>query len=415
MPIFSITSSLALDASTAASELATRVETELGGASEVGGGLLLATAAAGSQGPGVGQLLSDRWPGADLGGTSFEGLVSRGRVWRDRPALGFLGWRKSPGEPAVVAFEPKEQGVDEIADGILSAVGENALESSDLVLLFPDAHALPPIEQMLVPLESRLGGPTIAGAAAMGVEGAPATAWLGRGDCVPGSLIALVVPGRSRPRPLSSLVEVAGGSRAASDWLRITSCRSRWIDRLEGEIALVRIRRELDLGRDDAIEPHLGRLLVRLRRRGRQADEDAAAVTEALADEDAAAVTEAHDEERYIVGIDDHRGAFSLPVEVERGDDIALAWPDADLAREGLLGSIAELGASPWLLQFSCRARDAELHGDEDLESAWIAAHANGRDVLGTVAPFQLGPGSSHSRAPRLLVHSNILAALSGS
>jgi len=181
----------------------------------------------------------------------------------------------------------------------------------------------------------------------------------------------------------------------------VTSCRSRWIDRLEGDFALQRVRRELDLDERDPIEPHLARLLVRVRRAGRDST---------------VAPDEAHDEERYIVGVDDRRSAFSIPIEVDRGDMIALAWPDAGLAREGLRASLDGLGDSPWLLQFSCRSRGEGLHGDDDLESAWVASHAVGRRVLGTVAPFQLGPGPSGTAEEcRMLVHSSVLAALVGS
>jgi small ligand-binding sensory domain FIST len=400
MSDFSFSFSRAPTARSAASELAIEAEAELGEPGEIAGGLLLATAAAGSQGPEVGRLLSERWPGAELVGTSFEGLVSDGRVWRDEPALGLLAWRSRDREPFLVAFEAGEQAAERIADGILAAAGVTALEPSDLVLLFPDAHGLPPIDNLLRPMEALLGCPAIAGAAASGIDGAPARVWVGPEEWGSGGLIGVVIPGRADPSRASPLVQTVGASRTATTWLEVTSCRSRWIDRLEGDVALARVRRELDLAAGEALEPYLDRLLVRLRRAGRSP---------------IAAPDEAHDDERYIVGVDDQRGSFSIPIEVERGDRVALAWPDASLAREGLRGSLDELGASPWLLQFSCRSRDEGLHGDDDLESAWVAAHAVGRRVLGTVAPFQLGPGPGTADDCRMLVHSSVLAALLGS
>jgi small ligand-binding sensory domain FIST len=116
-----------------------------------------------------------------------------------------------------------------------------------------------------------------------------------------------------------------------------------------------------------------------------------------------------------MVGIDERRGAFSMPIEAVRGDAIAFAWPDALLARDGLRAAVERLRESSWLLHFSCRARDAGLYGDADVESAWVAAHADGRHVLGTVAPFQIGPGPDTRQSTKSLVHSSILAALPSS
>jgi small ligand-binding sensory domain FIST len=400
MADFSFSFSRALTASSAAVELANAAEAELGGADQVSGGLMLATAASGPQGAGVTRILSERWPGAEVVGTSFEGLVSGGRVWRDEPAFGLFAWRRRDREPEIVVFEPGERAPDRLAHGILAAAGATSLGPSDLVLLFPDAHGLPPVDTLLAPLAEHLGSPAIAGAAASGVDGAPARVWVGSEDWGQGGMIGLVIPGRAGASGVSPLVRTAGASRVASDWLEVTSCRSRWIDRLDGDFALQRVRSELDLAQGEPLEPYLGRLLVRVRRAGPGST---------------VVPTESHDEERYIVGVDERRGAFSIPIEVERGDTIAMAWPDAGLAREGLRGSLDELGSSPWLLQFSCRSRDEGLHGDDDLESAWVAAHALGRRVLGIVAPFQLGPGPGAAADCRTLVHSSVLVALVGS
>jgi len=115
-------------------------------------------------------------------------------------------------------------------------------------------------------------------------------------------------------------------------------------------------------------------------------------------------------EERYLIGVDDRCGSFSLPGVFQRGDALALALPDAERARESLRASIDELAGAPLLLQFACRARDETLHGDPDLESAWVAHHAPGRRILGTVSPFQIAMNSGDT--PRILVHSTVLTAL---
>ena len=63
----------------AAEELARQVEAQLRHDAEIGGALVLATAAAGPQGFEVGSCLAERWPRASLLGTSFEGVLAEGR------------------------------------------------------------------------------------------------------------------------------------------------------------------------------------------------------------------------------------------------------------------------------------------------------------------------------------------------
>jgi small ligand-binding sensory domain FIST len=391
---FAISFSSALEAPQAAHELAIVAEAELRGPGEFVGGILLSTAAAGSQGHEVGRLLAERWPGVELVGTSFEGLVADGRVWRDRPALGLLAWQSGGCEPVAFAFEPVDQEVERLAHEILDAAGRSHLSPSDLVILFPDAHGASPIEPMLPTLEALLGRPAIAGAAASGLDGAPARAWVGREQEWAGALIGLIVPGPEYPVRRVPLVRTARASRPASPWLEITACRDRWVDRLESESALDQVRQQLGLDHAAALEPHFSRILVRHQRPANGVGE---------------APLEVYDE-RYVVGVDGPRGAFSLPAQLQRGDQICLAWPDATLGREALRDSLESLSDSAWLLQFACRSRDAQLHGDSDLESAWVAAHAAGRPVLGTVAPFQIGPDQRGES--RLQVHATVLAGL---
>jgi small ligand-binding sensory domain FIST len=115
-------------------------------------------------------------------------------------------------------------------------------------------------------------------------------------------------------------------------------------------------------------------------------------------------------EERYVVGVDEGRGAFAMGGSFRSGDHLSLALPDSETAREALRASLGEIAATPLVLQFACRARDAGLHGDPDLESAWTAHHAGDRVVVGTVSPFQLA-SDAEGRA-RLLVHATVLLAL---
>lgn len=383
--------SRALDVDRAAEALANEVSRGLEGNSSVVGGMLLATAAAGKGAIEVGHRLGQYWPDITLLGTSFEGILADGRTYRHEPAYLLLAWSQGVAEPTPLVFEPGEQDATQIARVIAEAAGDRALTEDDLVLLFPDALGSSPLERVLANLGPQLGRASLAGAAASGLDGFPAQAFFGD-DLLAGSFLGLFVPGSSAgsgPR-----VQSAGGSLAASPWLEITACRPRWVDGLDGERALDWVSRQLGLESGAPLEPYLDRLLARVRPRRWVARED----------------RDADFEERYVIGIDERRGAFSLPGRVSCGDHLALALPDAAQARTALRTSIDALVDSPFLLQFTCRARDAALHGDSEVESAWVAHHAPGRRVLGVTAPFQLSMNGGDSC--RLLVHATVLAAL---
>jgi small ligand-binding sensory domain FIST len=271
------------------------------------------------------------------------------------------------------------------------------LTSADLVLLFPDALGTPQLERVLAEVGPLLGQACLAGAAATGPDGHPARSFFGD-ELHPGALLGLFVPGARKDTACQRpLVQCAGASRAASPWLEITECRTRWVDGLDGEPPLDWVRRQLGLEQGSPVEPQLDRLLVRVRRNATVAPGGAATGLPPY-------------EERYVIGVDDRRGSFSLPGTFRRGDELALALPDPERARETLRVSIDALAETSLLLQFTCRARDKSLYGDPDLESAWAAHHASDRRILGTVSPFQLA--MSDGSAARLMVHSTVLTAL---
>jgi hypothetical protein len=363
------------------------------------GGLLLQTAAAGDLGHRIAERLARRWPAAHWVGASFEGILAGGRTLRDEPAVGLLVWTAGAGEPLPFSVSPDARSGADLAAEIAAESGRDAFEAGDLILLFPDTAAAPRLEAALAELGPRLQPATLVGSAASATDG-PAV-WLrfgaGPDETESGALVGLVVPAVGAA---GARVRAAEASRPASPWLAVTRCRERWVDGLDEEPALVWVRRQLGLDEDAPIEPHLERLLVRIA----PPLEAAPSVAHAPLAE-----PEAWDE-RYVVGLDEGRGAFALPRSLRLGEQIALALPDADRGREALREAIGALPRTPLLLQLACRARDASLHGDPDLESAWVAHHAPDRLVLGTVAPFQLATGEDG--IPRLLVHSTVLAAL---
>lgn len=407
-------------AAAAAEELAAGVESELGTATEVGGGLLLATAAAGDQGAGIGRALADRWPEAHFGGTSFEGLLAEGRSWHGEPAFVLIAWPEGPEEPVPMLVPPAarrrepdaEDAAERLAAEIHAALGPMASDPRDLLLLFPDALATGDLEAWLPEALREIGQPAVAGAAASGVDGGPCSAWLGE-VTVPGASLGLILPGTRDPGVqgwASEAIRTAGASRAASPWLQVTAGRGRWVDALDDEPALDWVRRQLGLDAGEPVEPYLDRLLVRLS----DATEAPEPVPGACPDGDVGGAGGARAADRYferfVVGVDDDRGAISLPGPVRRGAHLAFALPDAAHARTSLRSAVAALPKTALLLQLACRARDATLHGDADLETALVASAAPDRETVGTLGPFQLGPG--HAGRPRLLVHTTVLAAL---
>jgi small ligand-binding sensory domain FIST len=392
MTRFSKAFSRKLEAEAAAEELAKEAETELGGCDRVIGGVLFATAAAGHEAHHIARRLGERWPRACLLGSSFEGVVVDGRTIRDEPAFVLLAWQDGPCEPIPLVFDRDESGSVQIADAVLEAADGRPLSARDLVLLFPDALGSNQLERVLKELGPLLGQAWVAGAASTGLDGHPALAYCDA-ESHPGGTVGLYVPG-AMESDSAPQVRGAGGSRAASPWLEITACRSRWVDLLEGEPPADWVRRQLGLGEDTPIEAQLDRLLVRIRPR------PAPGASEPDGDFD----------ERYVIGVDEKRGALSLPRPVSCGDQLAFALPDPEMARESLRVAIGELAMTPFLMQFACRARDADFHGDPDLESAWVAHHAADRQTLGVVAPFQLA--KEENGRCRVRVHSTVLAAL---
>ena len=402
MSDFSTGFSRALRPEIAADELACAIELAMGGAERIAGGFLFASAATGLAAPEIGRRLAERWPEAVLLGSSFEGVLANGQVWRDQPAVSLLTWQDGPAEPIPLFFDPADIVIEHLVHDVCEAAGRSVFTAQDLLLVFPDALESSGLEAMLADFVSRLGGPSMAGAAASGVGGAASLAWFGA-ERKPAATLGLLVPGGAAA--IGSRVQRAGASRFASPWLEISACRERWVDGLEGEPPLDWVRRQLGLAPAAPLEPYLDRLLVRLR------DDPAAGGGTLRTDASEESEEDRGDfVEHYVIGLDEGRGSFSVPGVLRRGGHLAFALPDPDHARQALRRAVSALAPSSLLLQFGCRARDETLHGDPDVESALVAHAARDRSVLGTLAPFQLGPDARG--LPRKLVHSTVLAAL---
>ncbi|MFO0689367.1 MAG: hypothetical protein U0900_11725 [Myxococcota bacterium] len=398
----------ALDAAVVSRALADRIEATLGGPDAVAGGFVLATAAAGPMGEQVGERLAERWTGAELVGTTFEGLVCDGQVWQGEPAVAVLAWTAGEDAPWPIVCEGGHRDPDDLLKEISGLVDHGPAGAGGLVVLFPDALGVPGLSALLSRFAPGAGGPWLAGAAAVGVEGGTARAWARTDSPTPREPLV----GLFFPSPAASPVQCAGATRLASPWLEITACRPHWIDALEGEPPVEWIRRQLGLADDASIEAHLDRLLVRVARGPSPDETREPAAPHEPGDEAAGESEPAGFEERYLSGLDGRRGAIGLLGDFARFDRVAFALPDASAARERLREAVDALPPSSVVLQLGCPDRGASLHGDRDVESAIVAHQSGGRRVLGVLAPFQLG--TDPDRGGRLLVHATVLAAVGG-
>ncbi len=392
-------------AAIAADALIAAIEGSLPPAADLAGGLVLATAASGDQGFEVGERLAARWPGATFAGTSFEGLLAEGRVWLGQPAIALLAWTSGADAPQTLLVEPEAiSGDPEALDHLeiaLRALGVGHEPGpADAMLLFPDALTGAALELTLAGLVERLDGLRVVGSAASGLGGEPALAWMD-GERESGAALGLFLPRRSGAAGGALDLEQAIGSRFASPWLEVSRARGVWIEEIEAEPALTWLRRQLGFDASEPLETWLDRFLIRVRvaERGEEA-------VEMLAHDE----TRVDYVERYPVGFDAERGSIALSEPLRKGDLLAFALPDAGLARASIRAAVARLPDTPLLLQLACRARDASLHGDQDLESALVVAESGNPVVLGTVAPYQLAP--QQGAAPRLQVHRTILLAI---
>lgn len=412
MPLFAVAVSTELQPESAADRLRMDVEDRLAEigptASEPAGALVLTNWAAGDSGPEVGEALARAWPAAAISGAVFEGLIAEGRQFSDQPATLVLAWQSGPAAPRAFLLEPEifreadPATLEGTADWLAELRGSQGFGADDRLVFFPDAVEASALEPGLAALRAHLGPVAVAGAACGGAE--PAfDVWSidgGTAHSEPGGTLGLILPGFEGAATTSAApdgIERVGGSRAASPWLRVGRARSRWVDELDGEPALDWVRRQLGLEASDPVEPHLDRLLIRCAPVSRCVEGEPEAPLEYV--------------ERYVVGIDAQRGAFSIPAEVERGAQLALALPDAERAREGLREAVARLATGPALLQLGCRARDETLHGDADLEAAVVAAAVPASSTpFGVVAPFLLA--GDRAAPARQWVHSTLLVSL---
>ena len=91
------------------------------------------------------------------------------------------------------------------------------------------------------------------------------------------------------------------------------------MDGLDGEPPLDWVRRQLGLGPGSPIEPHLGRLLVRVRHPA----VDGARPSTDLAPEEASGGDPSDFVERYVIGVDDRRYTSADEADVNRGYTIS--------------------------------------------------------------------------------------------
>jgi small ligand-binding sensory domain FIST len=326
------------------------------------------------------------WPGvrARTVATHGAGLLGSHGEWREQPAVGVLGL----GGAGITSFS-----VDELA-GEEDRAGPEAvarlgieLEPGDAVVVWADAAGLAP-EPLLASLSGSLAPAVLVGGALSPPAGEePGLFHAGR--ALRSGLVGWHLPGSLGPR-----VAVANACHALTPPLPVSRARGHWLLGLGGRPAL-------DVFREAAGAPLA-------RDPGRAARVLKVAVLE---DGSSAAldVRVVHN----VVGFDAGRNAFSVARPIESGRRVMLVQLDADRARAGLDGAIGHLAAQvaepDFALYFGCRGRGETLFGIDGLEAGLIERGLAGTPWLGTVADYQIAPGSGGATASHPLTYAGVL------
>jgi small ligand-binding sensory domain FIST len=312
-----------------------------------------------------------------------HGVIGAGREQEGGAGVSVLAVRGLDAEPLWVhdLAGNEEVAAEEIAERLAGGASDR-----DLVVLIPDPHALQP-DALLERVRSVLGSAAVVGAGAGDPVSDQPLVWSGA-EIGGGALTGLVLRGARARR-----IGVTQACRPATGLLTVTRAQGPWILELDGRPAL-------DVYREAAREP----LAEDLRR--------AASYVLAALPRDAAAPLEPGGYlVRNIAGFAPDANAFAIPVEVEKGERIALVHREPETAREDLKAMLNGLGSqTPGLaLFFDCCARGAGFFGVPGLESAYLDQALGGAPLAGMFGSCELGPIAGRLE---LLTYTGVLALL---
>jgi len=302
-------------------------------------------------------------------GGSVDGVVAGGAEVLGNPAVAVLAVSGIEVEPFLHGeLSSREQELGErVVTGLSRPPGPE-----DLVVLFLDSVALAP-GAALASLEAALGPTALVGVGATASSMELPSVWH-RTDIESAACAGLVLRGAKRPT-----LRVSHGFRPESGPHRVTRSQGLWVAELDGRPAL-------DVYREAVPEPEppaeWPREQVLVRR---------------------------------LAGIDEARGAISLPEAVEVGRQVGFVQRDSELARRDLEHQLSGLdgGAGAFGFYLTCATRGETLFGAPGAEAELVRQIVPEVPLLGILGAYQLfSPGELAPAS--LLTHSAVLALLPG-
>lgn len=325
-------------------------------------------------------------------GCSAAGVLVGDREIEDGPAIGVLAVRSDAIRGTPFLFQDK-------GDGGLTAglhAGQRLLNSrgsDDLVLVWPDPHAVRP-DRLLQGLDAALGPVPVAGGAASSAPPAVATFQFSGSESGSRCVSGLRLGGRFQHH-----IALTQGCRPLGAPRKVTGAHENLLLEVEGVSAYEALRNAAP---------------------GRFADDPEAmvhALTIALLPEPGESVLRAGEYlVRNIIAIDPDTGVVAVAAEVEEGQSIlfALREPAAaadDVARMAeRVAAAAPPGGFKFGLYFNCLARGRSLYGRNGVDSAALARHLPGVPLLGFSCNAEIAPlrGANH-----LLTYTGVLVLCS--
>ncbi len=281
---------------------------------------------------------------------------------------------------------PDLAGNEQVAAEEVAARLAGGAREQDLVVLIPDPRALQP-DALLAEIREVIGPAGVVGAGAGDPVSDAPLVWSGS-EIAGGALSGLVLRGARARR-----IGVTQACRPVTELLTVTRAQGPWVLELDGRPAL-------DVYREAARAP----LAEDLRRA-------AAFLLAALPRDAANPLAPGGYLVRNIAGFAPDANAFAIPVELAKGDRIALVLREPETAREDLKAMLAGLGADPpgLALYFDCCARGAGFFGVPGLESAYLHQALGEAPLAGMFGSCELGPIAGRSE---LLTYTGVLALL---
>lgn len=336
--------------------------------------IAFATAEHGEDLPGLLEAISGAVGTPYVAGCSAAGVLVDRREVEDGPAIGVLAVRSDAMRGTPFLFE--DSGDSGLTAG--REVGQrlaSSRDTHDLVLVWPDPHAIRP-DRLLQGLDATLGPVPVAGGAASSALPGGATFQFSGCQASSGCVSGLRLGGAFRHH-----LALTQGCRPLGAPMRITSAHENLVLEVDGISAYEALRA--------AAPPELFD------------DPDATmnALTIALLPEPGESVLRPGEYlVRNIIAVDPDTGVIAVAASCEEGQSILFALREPSAAEEDVLRMAERVaGAAPpggylFGLYFNCLARGRSLYGREGVDSAALARHLPGVPLLGFSCNAEIAP-----------------------